>query len=128
MQKTLFLVDDCDTFLMKAKQTLDGLYRVFSFPSADKMFALLEKITPDMILLDIEMPEMNGFQAIKKLKAEPRTTNIPVIFLTASVDEISEMEGFELGAVDYIYKPFTSLQLLNRIGNQFLIQGIKKGH
>jgi DNA-binding response OmpR family regulator len=48
-----------------------------------------------------------------------------VIFLTASVDEVSEMEGFELGAVDYIYKPFTSLQLLNRIGNQFIIQGRK---
>jgi len=68
MSKTIFVVDDNDTNLSTAKEALKGQYRVMSLPSAAKMFALLEKITPDMILLDIEMPEMSGFEALRLLK------------------------------------------------------------
>ena len=89
MHKTIFMVDDSDSNLMKGKQALEWQYRIFPLPSALKMFALLEKITPDMILLDIEMPEMDGYEALKKLKADPRLADIPVIFLSANVDEDS---------------------------------------
>jgi putative two-component system response regulator len=121
MLKTIFVVDDKDTNLMKAKQTLEGQYRVFPIPSAEKMFTILEKISPDLILLDIEMPEMDGYEAIKKLKSNPAFANIPVIFLTSKQDENSELTGFDLGAVDYMSKPFSGPRLLKRIENQLLI-------
>jgi len=68
MQKTIFVVDDKDTNLSMAKEALKEQYRVMTLPSAAKMFALIEKITPDLILLDIEMPEMDGFEALHPLK------------------------------------------------------------
>jgi putative two-component system response regulator len=108
-------VDDADTNLTKAKQALESSYRVLTMPSAAKMFNLLEKIIPDLILLDIEMPEMDGFAALEKLLQNTKTAKIPVIFLTAQTDAIVEARGFEMGAVDFITKPFSEPVLLNRI-------------
>ena len=113
--KTIFVVDDSDTNLSMAENALEDLYCVMTLPSADKMFTLLEKVTPDLILLDIEMPEMNGFEALQKLKTHDAYINIPVIFLTGLTDVSIEVQGFELGAVDFIAKPFSAPVLLNRI-------------
>ena len=113
--KTIFVVDDSDTNLSMAKNALEALYRVFTIPSAEKMFTLIKKITPDMILLDIEMPEMDGFKALSILKTSPLYSEIPVIFLTGYSDDTIEARGFELGVVDFISKPFSTLVLLNRI-------------
>ena len=124
--ETVFIVDDSDVNLIKAKQALDEKYRVFTVPSALKMFSLFEKVIPDLILMDIEMPVMNGYEAIKKIKADSRLTDIPVIFLTAHDDETSELEGFDMGAVDYISKPFSSPLLLKRVNTQLLISSQKK--
>ena len=125
--ETVFIVDDNDVNLTKAKQSLEGNYRVFTLPSAVKMFALMEKVIPDIILLDIEMPEMSGYDAIKKIKADPRLSAIPVIFIKGLVDENSELEGFDLGAVDYISKNFFSTQRLRkRVASQLLIARQKK--
>jgi putative two-component system response regulator len=114
--KTIFAVDDSDTNLSMAKKALENRYRVFTMPSAAKMFALLEKITPDLILLDIEMPEMSGFEALICLKTSQLYKDIPVIFLTGYTDNGNiEASGFELGVVDFIAKPFATPVLLNRI-------------
>jgi len=113
--KTIFAVDDSDTNLSLAKKALEQYYRILTMPSAVKMFALLEKITPDLILLDIEMPEINGVDAFKKLKANNIHGQIPVIFLTGRNDTAIEARCFELGAVDFITKPFSAPVLLNRI-------------
>jgi putative two-component system response regulator len=113
--KTIFVVDDNDTNLIAAKSTLEKHYRTLTMPSAAKMFKLSEKITPDLILLDVEMPEMNGFQALEALKADSVLQDIPVIFLTAMQDTASEIKGFELGALDFIIKPFSPPVLLKRI-------------
>ena len=121
MQKTIFVVDDNDTNLSLANEALKGQYRAMTLPSAAKMFTMLEKITPDLILLDIEMPEMTGYEAIARLKADNRFSEIPVIFLTSVTNKGSELEGFELGAADYVTKPFSAPLLLKRIENQFLI-------
>ena len=115
MQKTIFVVDDNDTNLSMAKEALRGHYRIMTLPSAERMFALLEKIMPDMILLDIEMPEMNGFEALKQLKSSKARADIPVIFLTGMHDVSMEVRGFQLGVVDFITKPFSEPVLLNRI-------------
>ncbi len=69
----------------------------------------------DMILLDVMMPEMDGFEVCKKLKASPKTKNIPIIFLTAKTDTKDIIKGFEVGGVDYILKPFNTSELIHRI-------------
>ncbi|MDR2553966.1 MAG: response regulator [Fibromonadaceae bacterium] len=124
--KTVFIVDDADTNLAKAKQSLEDSYRVLTMPSATKMFALLEKIIPDLILLDIEMPEMNGFVALEKLMQNEKTAKIPVVFLTAQTDAAVESRGFEMGAVDFITKPFSEPVLLNRINSHLHLADIIK--
>jgi len=113
--KTIFAVDDSDTNLSLTKKALEEHYRILTMPSAVKMFVLLEKIMPDLILLDIEMSEMNGVDAFKKLKANHIHEQIPVIFLTGRNDTAIEAKCFELGAVDFITKPFSAPVLMNRI-------------
>jgi putative two-component system response regulator len=113
--KTIFIVDDNDVNLLSADNALSKHYRVFTMPSAQDMFNLLADVTPDLILLDIEMPDMDGLEAIRKLKTDKIRMLIPVIFLTNRKDAATEALGFELGAVDFISKPFSEPVLLNRI-------------
>jgi len=122
----IILVDDNMANLAVGRNLLKVFYEVFPAPSAAKLFEILENIIPDLILLDIEMPETNGYEAIKKLKSSANFSDIPVIFLTSKTDEGSELEGFNLGAVDYISKPFSGPLLLKRIENQLLIVRQKK--
>ncbi|MDR0948754.1 MAG: response regulator [Lachnospiraceae bacterium] len=113
--KTVFVVDDNDTNLVAAKTALEGTYRTLTIPSAARMFKLAEKIKPDLILLDVEMPECDGFTALEQMQLDPVLAQIPVIFLTARQDSDTEVRGFELGAVDFINKPFSTPILLKRI-------------
>lgn len=113
--KIIFIVDDNATNLVTAKNALADAYKTFALPSAERMFQLLEKIMPDLILLDVDMPEMNGFEALSILKADERYRNIPVVFLTAKNDSKSEIDGFEIGAIDFIIKPFSPPVLIKRI-------------
>jgi putative two-component system response regulator len=118
----IFLVDDNPTNLTIGRNILLNDYDVFTIQSGQKMFKMLEKISPDLILLDVEMPEMNGYEVIKQLKSAEKYRNIPVIFLTAKNDSGSELEGLSLGAVDYITKPFSPPLLLKRIELHLLIE------
>jgi len=122
----IILVEDNAANLTMGRNLLRTFYEVYPAPSAAKLFQILENVTPDLVLLDIEMPEMNGYEAIKIMKADSRFSDIPVIFLTAMNDENSEMEGFDLGAADYIHKPFSGPLLLKRIANHLLIVEQKK--
>jgi len=126
MQKTIFVVDDNDINLSMAKEALKDYYRVMTLPSAAKMFALLEKVTPDLILLDIEMPEMDGFDALRRLKSNSAQSDIPVIFLTSMTDSEIEVNGFQLGVVDFITKPFSAPVLLNRINTHLNIDELTR--
>ncbi|MCL2276322.1 MAG: response regulator [Treponema sp.] len=122
--KTIFVVDDSDTNLSMAEAVLEDKYIVMTMPSASKMFALLEKILPDLVLLDIEMPDMDGFGALKNLKSNSKWSEIPVIFLTGRNDPEIEAQGLEIGAVDFITKPFSAAVLLNRIQTHLDIDNI----
>ena len=115
VRNTVFIIDDNETNLTMAEEVLMQQYRVIALSSAIKMFKALEKFKPDLILLDVEMPEMSGFEAMSKLKENDLYADIPVIFLTGLSDANSEAYGIELGAVDFIMKPFTEPVLLNRI-------------
>jgi putative two-component system response regulator len=116
--KTIFVVDDSDTNLAMAEEALEDHYNVMTVPSAAKMFSLLEKMSPDLILLDIEMPEMNGFEALKKLK-DGSSPDIPVIFLTGTTSAEIEEQSSKLGAVGIVTKPFSADSLLDCI-KQFI--------
>jgi len=122
----IIFVDDNMATLTMGKNMLKVFYEVYPAPSASKFFEILENVLPDLILMDIEMPEMNGYEVTKKIKTDPRFADIPIIFLTSKSDESSELEGFNLGAMDYVSKPFSAPLLLKRIANQLLIVQQKK--
>jgi putative two-component system response regulator len=111
----VFMVDDDITNLTVARNNLSGNYQVVTAPSGEKLFMLLDRIIPDIILLDIQMPDMDGFMIMEKLKSNEKTANIPVIFLTAKIDPETEAKGLNMGAVDYITKPFSRELLIKRI-------------
>ncbi|MDR2102837.1 MAG: response regulator, partial [Treponema sp.] len=121
-RQIIFLVDDNMFNLTMGRNMLKNHYDVFSIPSGIKLFELLEKVTPDLILLDIEMSGMNGYEALKKLKEDHKAKDIPVIFLTARNDSDSELKGLNLGAIDYISKPYSPSLLLKRLENHLLIR------
>jgi putative two-component system response regulator len=125
-RKTVFLVDDNVTNLTLGKNALAGSYNVFTLNSGARLLKMLEKNVPDIILLDVEMPEMDGYEVIKVLKSKKETALIPVIFLTAKTDGTSEFKGLSLGAIDYITKPFTPPLLLKRIEVHLLVEQQKK--
>jgi len=121
-KKLVILVDDNPANLRIGKNVLLEKYAVATAPSAAKLFSLLENNDPAIILLDIDMPEMNGYEAIKILKNKNETKNIPVIFLTAKTESDDELEGLSLGAIDYITKPFQPSLLLKRIEVHLLVE------
>jgi len=124
-RKKIMLVDDNKTNLAMGKSILSHEYDVYPLPSANKLFEFIEHVTPDLILLDIQMPEIDGYEAIKHLKADERYKNIPIIFVTANSSESAEYEGLDLGAVDYIIKPFSPSLLTKRIENHLTLQSQK---
>jgi putative two-component system response regulator len=121
-KKLVILVADNPANLRIGKNVLSEKYAVATAPSAEKLFSLLENNDPAIILLDIDMPEMNGYEAIKILKSKNETKNIPVIFLTAKTESDDELEGLSLGAIDYITKPFQPSLLLKRIEVHLLVE------
>jgi len=114
-KKLIILVDDNPANLRIGKNVLSEKYTVATAPSAAKLFSLLENNHPALILLDIDMPGMDGYEAMAALKLKPETKDIPVIFLTGMSDTRDEEKGRALGAVDYITKPFDPLSLINCI-------------
>ena len=125
-KKKILLVDDNPASLTACKKSLKDLYEVFPAPSAEKMFDILEHVVPDLILLDVEMPVMNGYETMRTLRGRDEYRDIPVIFLSAMDDAKSEIEGLELGAVDYIHKPFVSSLLIRRIETHIAVVEGKK--
>ena len=87
---------------------------------------LVARLRPDLILLDVMMPEMDGFETCRRLKASPATRHIPVIFLTARVESEDIVKGFELGAVDYVAKPFNTCELLARVNTHLTLDRLHR--
>jgi two-component system, sensor histidine kinase and response regulator len=116
MSPTILVVDDDSTNLKVVGQLLkDRGYGVEVAISGQSALALLKEFTPDLILLDAMMPEMDGFETCRHIKAVPKFANVPVLFLSA-LDNISEMvKGLNCGALDFILKPFNSQLLLSKI-------------
>jgi len=117
LKKVIFVVDDSINNLTMIAEALNPHYAVKTIPTGEEAIALLEKVKPNLILLDIEMLGMDGFDVLKHLKDNHKYKDIPVIFLTAKDDFSTEIEALELGVTDFIAKPFNPAVLLNRINH-----------
>jgi diguanylate cyclase (GGDEF)-like protein len=116
MHQQLLLIDDSKNIHPLVTALLgDEPIDIHSAYDAEYGFTLATSILPDLILLDVEMPGTNGFEACKRLKAEPSTAGIPIIFLTARASVEEKVKGLELGAVDYVTKPCNRAELLARV-------------
>jgi putative two-component system response regulator len=122
----IMLIDDDQMCLDMGMEILKNKYTVYPVPSGEQALQILKKVIPDLILLDIEMPVMDGYEVIKKLKQENETKDIPVIFLTSHTDPGNELDALSMGAIDYITKPFSPLLLVQRIENHLSITSQKK--
>jgi len=125
-RKKVIIVDDNAPELSIVRNLLKTFYDVYPAPSGMKLFVLLEKFIPDLVLLDIEMPEMTGYEVIKTMKENPRFKDIPIVFITAKDDEESAVKGLEMGATDYVTKPFSGPLLLRRISNLLTMEQLKR--
>lgn len=115
-KKTIMVVDDNPDIITIVRTILEGKgYKVMSAYSGAELLSSLEKDKPDLVVLDIMMPQMDGLEVLTRLKAAPDTASIPVILLTAKVQYEDVLGGYKLGADYYITKPFTSTQLINGI-------------
>ncbi len=113
----VMIVDDNMTNLIMAKKALEDLYEIIPVSSGNIALEFLQEMPepPDVVLLDIDMPDVNGFFVISQMKNVEKLARIPVVFLTAQEDITTEIEGYSLGAVDYIRKPFTATLLRKRV-------------
>ena len=114
MEQKVLIVDDDKTSLKLASGILADEYRTAVATGGEKALKYLEKNTPDLILLDINMPDMNGFEVMKRIQENPEYSEIPVIFVAADPSPQTEATCLEMGAVDYVSKPFIPTVLKNR--------------
>ena len=114
-RRTLLLVDDEPSNLHVLRHILQDDYRLLFARDGERALELAGTERPDLILLDVMMPGMTGYQVCEQLKANPLTDSIPVIFVTALSNVEDEIRGFELGAVDYVAKPFEPREFLARV-------------
>ena len=122
-RKLILIVDDTPTNVSVVSGLLKDSYRTKVANNGERALAIVsgpEK--PDLILLDVTMPDMDGFEVCRRLKANPDTREIPIIFLTARTDYVDEIKGFEAGAVDYIHKPFSAPIVLARVKTHLAVQ------
>ena len=120
-KKKIVLVDDDIVSLLVGKNALLDAYDLHTVPSGKALFELLAHVVPDLLLLDIEMPGMDGYEVLNTLRSDARTAHIPVIFITARDRADDELAGLELGAVDYITKPIAPALLRKRIAMYLLM-------
>jgi putative two-component system response regulator len=116
VQKTILVVDDEPTNIDVIKNVLQDGYKIKAAINGTKALAAAAKLPlPDLILLDIMMPELDGYEVCRRLKANPETRRIPVVFLSAKVTPDEQRRGMEMGAVAYLTKPVDPQSLLDTI-------------
>jgi phosphoserine phosphatase RsbU/P len=122
-QKLILIVDDTPTNIGVISGALKDSYKTKVATNGPKALTLASaEEKPDLILLDVMMPEMDGYEVCSRLKADPSTREIPVIFLTGQTSADDETHGFEVGAVDYVHKPFSPAVVKARVRNHILLR------
>jgi serine phosphatase RsbU (regulator of sigma subunit) len=122
-QKLILIVDDTPTNIGVISGALRDSYKTKVATKGAKALAIAaEEEKPDLILLDVMMPEMDGYEVCRRLKADPATSEIPIIFLTGQTSAEDETQGFDVGAVDYIHKPFSPAVVKARVRSHILLR------
>lgn len=122
----ILVVDDQPLNIRILHELLHEDFDMFMAMDGAQAISKTENLRPDLILLDVVMPGMDGYEVCRRLKLNPATVDIPIIFVTAHFDETEEVRGFELGAVDFIHKPINPIITKARVNNQILIQQQKE--
>ena len=126
MKKIILVVDDNKLNLVIAQTLLSEEYHVETANSGEKALQYLEEKEPDLVLLDIQMPEMDGFEVMRRIQENEVWRKVPVIFLTADRTEKTEETCFQMGAMDYIGKPFVPSIMMQRVRRTLELQGYRK--
>jgi adenylate cyclase len=122
-KKTILVVDDAPTNIQVVNSILKDIYKIRIATDGAKALELVKVLPyPDLILLDVLMPDMDGYEVCTRLKADPETRDIPVIFLTAQTEITDETRGFDVGAVDYIHKPFSPAVVKARVHTHLVLR------
>jgi phosphoserine phosphatase RsbU/P len=126
-KKIVLLVDDAPANIQIVNSILKDIYKIRIATSGAKALELANVTPlPDLILLDVMMPEMDGYEVCTQLKLNPATQDIPVIFLTGQTEVEDETRGFDVGAVDYIHKPFSPAVVKARVQTHLVLRGIRE--
>ncbi|MFR8913431.1 MAG: response regulator, partial [Parabacteroides distasonis] len=123
----VLIVDDVPTNVMLVQAILkkEG-YTLLTCDSGTKALRIANEKHPNLILLDIMMPEMDGYEVLQHLKSNPETTDIPVIIMSALSDMQSIVKGYQLGATEYVTKPFQREELVKRVAHRHELYSIKR--
>jgi len=114
-KRKIVVVDDVKFHLISLKETMKKYYDLYPAQSTEELWEILDKVKPEMILLDINMPEKNGFEVLDMLKSNEFFSDIPVMFLTANMNKENVTRGMHAGAVGFIRKPYKEENLVERI-------------
>jgi serine phosphatase RsbU (regulator of sigma subunit) len=126
-KQVILLVDDAPANLQIVSSILKDAYKIRVATNGAKALELAKTTpAPDLVLLDIVMPEMDGYEVCTRLKTAPETRDIPVIFLTGQTETEDETRGFEVGAVDYIHKPFSPPVVKARVHTHLVLRGMRE--
>jgi sigma-B regulation protein RsbU (phosphoserine phosphatase) len=126
-KKTVLLVDDAPANIQVVNSILKDIYKIRIATNGAKALELANATPPpDLILLDVMMPEMDGYEVCTRLKRDSQTRDIPVIFLTGQTEIEDETRGFAVGAVDYIHKPFSPAVVMARVQTHLVLRGIRE--
>jgi class 3 adenylate cyclase len=127
MSSRILVVDDTPANIQALAGTLkEKGYQISVATNGKQALEVLDRVQPDLILLDVMMPEMDGFETCRRLKEAEQWRQIPIIFLTAKTDTVDIVKGFELGAVDYVAKPFNAHELLARVATHLTIDELRR--
>ena len=123
----ILIVDDTLANLRLLSDALEPHgYEILAAPSGHAALKIVGRVLPDLILLDVMMPGQNGFDVCRELKSEEATREIPVIFITAKAETQNLVQGFRVGAVDYITKPFQEEEVLSRVATHLRVSQLTR--
>src|SRR5262245_14004948 len=127
MNERILGVDDTPANIQTVATTLKGQgYQLSVATNGRQALDVVDKVRPDLILLDVMMPELDGFETCRRIKNVEAWRDIPIIFLTARTDTLDLVKGFEIGAVDYVGKPFNAPELVARVGTHLTIDQLRR--
>ena len=125
MKHTVMIVDDAEINLLMLREIMRSEYNVISADSGETAIKMMEGELPDIVLLDLNMPDMNGFDVLQRMKETQKLANVLVIFVTAETEAYLEEKGLDMGAVDYVYKPYNERIIKYKVRNHLELKAYR---